>query len=78
MIIYSCSGIQRKPCSNILTKIYITCYFIGGALGSLIGAQTYPVYGWDGIVVVGAVISTLALAIWGFMLQRESKLQPVG
>ena len=28
MIIYSCSGIQRKPCSNILTKIYITCYFI--------------------------------------------------
>ena len=21
MIIYSCSGIQRKPCSNILTKI---------------------------------------------------------
>mgnify|MGYP001414974670 CR=1 FL=1 len=28
MIIYSCSGIHRKPCSNILTKIYITCYFI--------------------------------------------------
>ena len=28
MIIYSCSGIQRKPRSNILTKIYITCYFI--------------------------------------------------
>jgi len=68
----------RPAARNRLNAGYITCYFIGGALGSLIGAQTYPVYGWDGIVVVGAVISTLALAIWGFMLQRESKLQPVG
>ena len=68
----------RPAARNRLNAGYITCYFIGGALGSLIGAQTYPVYGWDGIVVVGAVIATLALAIWGFMLQRESKLQPVG
>ena len=68
----------RPAARNRLNAGYITCYFIGGALGSLIGAQTYPVYGWDGIVVVGAVVATLALAIWGFMLQRESKLQPVG
>ena len=68
----------RPAARNRLNAGYITCYFIGGALGSLIGAQTYPVYGWSGIVIVGAVIATLALAIWGYVLQRESKLQAVG
>ena len=68
----------RPAARNRLNAGYITCYFVGGALGSLIGAQTYPVYGWSGIVIVGAVIATLALAIWGYVLQRESKLQAVG
>ena len=27
--------------------------------------------------LVGAVIATLTLAVWGYALQRESKLQPV-
>ena len=67
----------RPAARNRLNAGYITCYFIGGALGSLVGAQTYPAYGWDGIVIVGAVVATLALAIWGYTLQRESKLQPV-
>ena len=68
----------RPAARNRLNAGYITCYFIGGALGSLAGAQTYPVYGWEGIVMVGAVIATLTLAVWGYALQRESKLQPVG
>ncbi|NNA26162.1 MFS transporter [Pseudomonas lundensis] len=68
----------RPTARNRLNAGYITCYFIGGALGSLAGAQTYPVYGWEGIVMVGAVIATLTLAVWGYALQRESKLQPVG
>ena len=68
----------RPTARNRLNAGYITCYFIGGALGSLAGAQTYPVYGWEGIVMVGAVIAALTLAVWGYALQRESKLQPVG
>ena len=68
----------RPAARNRLNAGYITCYFIGGALGSLAGAQTYPVYGWEGIVMVGAVIAALTLAVWGYALQRESKLQPVG
>ena len=67
----------RPAARNRLNAGYITCYFIGGALGSLAGAQTYPLYGWEGIVMVGAVIATLTLAVWGYALQRESKLQPV-
>lgn len=68
----------RPAARNRLNAGYITCYFIGGAMGSLIGAQTYPLYGWNGIVMVGAVIATLTLAIWGFMLQRESRLPAAG
>ncbi|WP_300719827.1 MFS transporter [Pseudomonas sp.] len=67
----------RPSARNRLNAGYITCYFIGGALGSLVGAQTYPVYGWHGIVVVGVGVSALALAVWAYSLQRASKLQPV-
>ena len=67
----------RPAARNRLNAGYITCYFIGGALGSLVGAQTYPVYGWNGIVIVGAAVATLALAVWGYALQQESRLQPV-
>ena len=35
-------------------------------------------YGGRKIVMVGADIATLTLAVWGYALQRESKLQPVG
>ena len=49
-------------------------HWIGGKpLEDLAGAPLPVLY-----PATGAVIATLALAIWGFMLQRESKLQPVG
>ncbi|QCI11343.1 MFS transporter [Pseudomonas putida] len=43
---------------------YITCYFIGGALGSLLGTQLFQHQGWTGIVVAGLTIGTLALLVW--------------
>ncbi len=43
---------------------YITCYFIGGALGSLLGTQLFQHQGWMGIVVAGLTIGTLALLVW--------------
>ncbi|KPA93650.1 hypothetical protein PF70_06413, partial [Pseudomonas asplenii] len=49
---------------------YITCYFVGGALGSLLGAQLWGPYGWNGIVVAGGLISALALGIWAWVQRR--------
>jgi predicted MFS family arabinose efflux permease len=43
---------------------YITCYFIGGALGSLLGTQLFQHHGWRGIVVAGLVIGAVALLVW--------------
>ncbi|PNQ90342.1 MFS transporter, partial [Pseudomonas gingeri NCPPB 3146 = LMG 5327] len=49
---------------------YITCYFIGGALGSLLGAQLFGPFGWSGIVVAGGLISALALGVWATVQRR--------
>ncbi|MGY4493136.1 MFS transporter [Pseudomonas sp. TE3610] len=54
----------RPQARNRLNAGYITCYFIGGALGSTLGAQLYDHFGWQGIVCAGALISALALMIW--------------
>ncbi|CAG8865309.1 putative transporter [Pseudomonas fluorescens] len=51
---------------------YITCYFIGGAIGSLLGTQLFQRHGWMGIVVAGLVIGAVALGVWGIALGRRS------
>jgi len=47
---------------NRLNSGYITCYFVGGALGSTLGSQLYQWHGWTGVVLAGIAISLLALA----------------
>lgn len=54
----------RPEARNRLNAGYITCYFIGGALGSLLGTQLFQAHGWNGIVVAGLVIGSVALAVW--------------
>ena len=54
----------RPQARNRLNAGYITCYFIGGALGSTLGTQLFERYGWNGIVCAGMAISVLAMGIW--------------
>ncbi|MGV8900315.1 MAG: MFS transporter [Burkholderiaceae bacterium] len=49
---------------NRLTAGYMTCYFIGGALGSLISAGAYQYAQWTGVAIVGAVLSLMNLLTW--------------
>lgn len=49
---------------NRITAGYMTCYFVGGATGSLVSAAAYSRAGWTGVTVVGAGVSALALALW--------------
>ncbi|GAA3594907.1 MFS transporter [Gibbsiella greigii] len=51
---------------NRLTAGYMTSYFIGGALGSLLSASAYQHAGWYGVSAVGGVLCLLNLAIWQF------------
>lgn len=56
----------RPEARTRLNAGYITCYFIGGALGSLLGTQLFERQGWLGIVAAGLLIGSLALVVWGW------------
>jgi predicted MFS family arabinose efflux permease len=47
-----------------LTTIYMTTYFIGGAVGSAAGSQAYARGGWAAATVTAAVFPVLGLLAW--------------
>lgn len=49
---------------NRLTAGYMTSYFIGGALGSLLSGYAYEHAGWMGVAISGVVITGISLIIW--------------
>ncbi|HEI8867710.1 MFS transporter [Serratia sp. AKBS12] len=49
---------------NRLTAGYMTSYFIGGALGSLLSAFAYQHAGWNGVAAAGGVLCVLNLLTW--------------
>ncbi|PVZ82709.1 MFS transporter [Serratia sp. S1B] len=49
---------------NRLTAGYMTSYFIGGALGSMLSAAAYQYAGWNGVTAIGAILSLLNLLNW--------------
>ncbi|MDE1164167.1 MAG: MFS transporter [Pseudomonas sp.] len=63
----------RPDARNRLNAGYMTCYFIGGALGSTLAAQLYQPYGWTGIVTAGSAISLLALLTWAVAKRRLAR-----
>jgi len=55
----------RPEARNRLNAGYITGYFVGGALGSLVSAQMYQRFGWTGVCLTGATVAMMALLAWG-------------
>lgn len=49
---------------NRLTAGYMTSYFVGGALGSLLSGYAYEHAGWMGVAISGVVITGISLIIW--------------
>ena len=54
----------RPDARSRLTAGYMTCYFIGGAAGSLLSAEAYGRFGWHGVVAVGAGFGALGVIAW--------------
>ena len=54
----------RPEARSRITTVYITSYFLGGALGSLCAAALWSATGWVGICALGAVLPLIALALW--------------
>ena len=49
---------------NRLTSGYMTSYFIGGALGSLLSASAYQAAGWYGVCAAGSLLTVVNLFSW--------------
>jgi predicted MFS family arabinose efflux permease len=47
-----------------LTSVYMTTMFIGGAVGSLVGAHAYALWGWPGAVGACAMFPTIGVLAW--------------
>jgi predicted MFS family arabinose efflux permease len=47
-----------------LNSVYIATFFVGGALGSLIGSVLYHSGGWTAVVAFGTALPLLALLLW--------------
>jgi len=55
-----------------VNTVYMVAYFIGGALGSGVGAAVWPVFGWVGVSVAGLLFA--GLAAWNHLaLQTNPK-----
>ena len=47
-----------------LNGLYIALFFLGGALGSSLGAWMFAQHGWQGVLWTGLAFPLMALAIW--------------
>ncbi len=51
----------RPEARSRLNTAYMTCSFLGGSVGSLLGTQAYSALGWSGVCGLVAVAAGLAL-----------------
>jgi predicted MFS family arabinose efflux permease len=56
-----------------INSAYMTCYFVGGAVGSLSAGAVFAAAGWDGVCVLGASFGAASLALSLF-----DRLRPAG
>jgi predicted MFS family arabinose efflux permease len=57
--IYALPGEVR----NRVNAAYMTCYFVGGTLGSVGSALIYGRFGWDGVASFGTSVAALAFLL---------------
>lgn len=55
---------QMPEARNRLTAGYMTSYFIGGAVGSLVSATAFQHAGWYGVCSAGALLTLLNILSW--------------
>ncbi|MGE7091533.1 MFS transporter [Lysinibacillus sp. NPDC048646] len=54
----------RTEARSRLTAGYMVFYSIGSASGSIASTQLYAHFGWEGVCILGASVSALALLFW--------------
>lgn len=55
--------ILRPKALNRMNTIFMTCYFIGGALGTFLAGLAWSKAEWTGVVMIGLMLTSLSLLI---------------
>jgi predicted MFS family arabinose efflux permease len=63
----------RSDARNRLNTVYMFSYFVGGVVGSSLGAAAWAAVGWAGVCVVGIILPTLALGVFVFNAPARPK-----
>jgi predicted MFS family arabinose efflux permease len=59
-----------KGAGSRLNTIYMAVLFLGGAVGSTLGATAWNLFGWPGVGGLGIVLVAFALLVYAFALRR--------
>ncbi|MEV8569777.1 MFS transporter [Streptomyces sp. NPDC051322] len=54
----------RPEARGRITSAYMTCYFVGGAIGSALAGVVHSHAGWSGVCALGATLSLLLCSVW--------------
>jgi predicted MFS family arabinose efflux permease len=57
---------------NRLNTVYMVTYFVGGAIGSSVGAWSWSFAGWTGVCATGLIFLALSLVV--FLKARQDKV----
>ena len=60
-----------------LNTVYMVTYFLGGALGSALGAYGWTHWRWNGVCAAGAAQLLMALAVRGWMHSQGERARSV-
>jgi predicted MFS family arabinose efflux permease len=63
----------RPDARSRLNTVYMLAYFVGGMIGSLLGATGWTVAGWAGVCAVGVLLPILAFG--AFLLSDATRTQ---
>ncbi|WP_412174715.1 MFS transporter [Aneurinibacillus migulanus] len=64
----------RPEARSRLTAAYMIFYSIGSATGSIASTNIYENFGWNGVCLLGASVSTLALLFWAITLHLTEQV----
>jgi predicted MFS family arabinose efflux permease len=69
--IYSLNPAMRSR----LNSVYMTCYFIGGSLGTFLGALGWQLFGWWGVCAFALGVIAMGLAVYAWKFPRGAMVQ---
>ena len=62
----TCALVLDQSAANRINTIFMTTYFVGGALGTLLAGTFWQSFGWTGVTAVGIGLACISLFITAF------------